>query len=283
MVRINWFVVVLLSVIAAVSSAASPATRTNSSISVSFAPTGPSVRDFGAIGDGKADDTAAIEAAVKAGTGVLYFPKGKYRLARTVRIDLNATGMLSLIGTGGACVIMAGAGPAFHFLGTHDGTGDPGSVRDEIWQRQRLPIITGIEIRGAHAESVGLRLEKTMQATLTNLLIRRCKIGIHLVKRNRNLIIDHCHIYHNTHVGIDFDKVNLHQAIIADSHISYNRVAGIRLLGGQMRNFQIVGNDIEYNYDTKLEGSADILIDMTPEASSFREGTIIGNTIQARP
>ena len=146
-----------------------------------------------------------------------------------------------------------------------------------------MPIITGIEILGAHPESVGLRLEKTMQATLTNLLIRRCKIGIHLPIRNRNLIIDHCHIYHNTDVGIDFDNINLHQAIISNSHISYNRVAGIRLLGGQMRNFQIVGNDIEYNYDSKLEGCADILIDMTPEGSSFREGTIVGNTIQARP
>jgi len=50
-----------------------------------------------------------------------------------------------------------------------------------------------------------------------------------------------------------------------------------------MRNFQIVGNDIEYNHDTALDNSADILIDMTPPQSSFREGTIVGNTIQARP
>jgi hypothetical protein len=77
--------------------------------------------------------------------------------------------------------------------------------------------------------------------------------------------------------------VNLHQAIIADSHISYNPVAGIRLFGGEMRNFQIVGNDIEYNHDTENKGSADILIDMRPQGSSFREGTIVGNTIQARP
>jgi len=116
-----------------------------------------------------------------------------------------------------------------------------------------------------------------------SLLIRRCKVGVHLVRRNRNLIIDHCHIYHNRQVGIDFDHVNLHQAIISDSHISYNPVAGIRLVGGEMRNFQIVGNDIEYNHDVKKEGSADVLIDMRPKGSTFREGTIVGNTIQARP
>ena len=250
---------------------------------VSIVPAGPSVRDFGAKGDGEADDTAAIVAAVKAATGAVCFPEGDYRITRTIRIELDAAGRTSLIGTGSATVIMAGPGPAFHIIGTHEGTGDPGSVRENVWQRQRMPIITGIEILGAHPESVGLRLEKTMQATLTNLLIRRCKIGIHLPIRNRNLIIDHCHIYHNTHVGIDFDHINLHQAIISNSHISYNRVAGIRLLGGQMRNFQIVGNDIEYNYDANLEDCADILIDMTPKGSSFREGTIVGNTIQARP
>ncbi len=242
---------------------------------------GPSVRDFGAKGDGKADDTAAIEAAVKA--GATYFHKGDYRISRTIRIDLDAAGRTSLVGTGGATVIMAGAGPAFHFVGTHEGTGDPKSVLDNVWQRQRLPMITGIEIRGDHPEAIGLRLEKTMQATLTNLLIRRCKIGIHLPSRNRNLIIDHCHIYNNTHIGIEFDNVNLHQAIISNSHISYNRAAGIRLLGGQMRNFQVVGNDIEYNYDPNLIDCADILIDMTPDGSSFREGTIVGNTIQATP
>jgi len=242
-----------------------------------------SVKDYGAIGDGQADDTEAIEAAVRAGAGVVYFPKGDYRLTRPVIVNLNARGKTSLVGDGTACIIMAGAGPAFHFVGTHNGTADPNSVHEQVWQRQRMPIITGIEILGAHTESVGLRLEKTMQATLTNLLIRRCKIGIHLVGRNRNLIIDHCHIYHNRNVGIDFDHVNLHQAIIADSHVSYNSAAGIRLLGGEMRNFQIVGNDIEYNYDTERKDSADILIDMRQKDSSFREGTIVGNTIQARP
>ncbi|MFQ6036740.1 MAG: right-handed parallel beta-helix repeat-containing protein [Sedimentisphaerales bacterium] len=242
-----------------------------------------SVRDYGAVGDGQADDTAAIEATVRAGEGVVYFPKGNYRLTRPVVVDLNACNKISLIGNGTACIIMAGAGPAFHFIGTHEGTANPDSVREQVWKRQRMPIITGLEILGAHPESVGLRLEKTMQATLTNLLIRRCQIAVHLVRRNRNLIIDHCQIYQNRQVGIDFDHVNLHQAIIADSHISYNPVAGIRLLGGEMRNFQIVGNDIEYNYDVDKEGSADILIDMRPKDSSFREGTIVGNTIQARP
>jgi hypothetical protein len=242
-----------------------------------------SVKDFGAISDGKVDDTLAIEKAVSAGDGLVYLPKGRYRVTRTIRIDLDLLDRLSIVGTGSACVIMAGAGPAFNFVGTHEGSADPASFGENVWLRQRMPIITGIEILGAHPDAVGLRLEKTMQATLTNLLIRRCKTGVHLVGRNRNLLVDHCHIYHNTRIGVDFDHVNLHQVIISDSHISYNSVAGIRLVGGEMRNFQIVGNDIEYNHDPNVEGSADVLIDMTPAGSSFREGTIVGNTIQAKP
>jgi parallel beta-helix repeat protein len=233
------------------------------------------------VGDGLAEDTEAVQRAVDAAEGLVYFPKGSYRLTRPVIVDLASRGNTSLVGDGVARVIMAGPGPAFHFVGTHDGTADPGDFRDSVWDRERLPLVTGLEIRGAHPESIGVRLEKTMQATLTNLLIRRCKAGVHLEKRNRNLIIAHCHIYHNLEVGILFDRVDLHQAIIADSHISYNSVAGILLVGGNMRNFQIVANDIEYNHDEQREGSADILIDMRSEDASFREGTIVGNTIQA--
>lgn len=242
-----------------------------------------SVVAHGARGDGTTDDTAAIQQAVNAGQGCVHFPKGRYRLTKPVIIDLDRCGPTSLIGDGSATVLMEGEGPAFHLRGTHGGTAGPSTVRENVWESQRMPAVSGMEIRGMHPEAIGVCLQGTMQAVLSHLLVRRCRIGIQCVERNRNVIISACHLYHNLAIGIDFDHVNLHQAIIADSHISYNAQAGIRLLGGNMRNFQIVGNDIEYNYDTEQEGCADVLIDMRPEGSSFREGTIVGNTIQARP
>lgn len=39
------------------------------------------VKEFGAIGDGNADDTAAIDAAAETGK-VVYFPPGTYRVTR---------------------------------------------------------------------------------------------------------------------------------------------------------------------------------------------------------
>lgn len=242
-----------------------------------------SVREHGARGDGKTDDTAAFESAVKSGAGQVWLPRGDYRITRPIVIPLNETGNTSILGDGSARLLMDGAGPALHLVGTHEATADPSGMRDRVWNRERLPLVSGFEIRGERAEADGLRLEGTVQATVTAMLIRRCRHGIHLVKRNRNTIISHCHVYHNRETGIFFDRVNLHQANISDNHISYNPRAGILIVGGDMRNFQIAGNDIEYNHDEKREGSADVMVDNREEGTSFREGTIVGNTIQARP
>ena len=260
--------------------AAAPSVQNLAGISLDTIANG-SVKNYGAIGDGISNDTAAIKAAIEASKGIIYFPKGDYLITHTIVVDLSKHGRTALVGSGAARIIMSGPGPAFHLRGTLKGTSSPPTIGDEVWEQQRLPIITGLEICGTHEASIGLCIEKTMQTTLTNLLIRRCKIGVQLVQRNRNLIIDHCHIYHNRQVGIDFNNVNLHQAIISNSHISFNSTAGIRLTGGEIRNLQIVGNDIEYNHNMKQKNSADILIDMTHENSTFREGTIVGNTIQA--
>ena len=48
-----------------------------------------SVRDFGARGDGKSDDTQAIGHAIQKGDGVLHFPRGDYLISRTLQIPLQ--------------------------------------------------------------------------------------------------------------------------------------------------------------------------------------------------
>ena len=87
----------------------------------------------------------------------------------------------------------------------------------------------------------GIELIETMQAVFEGVLIRRVRHGIRLHKRNRNVLISHCHLYFNTGVGIFLDRVNLHQINIAGSHISYNRLGGIRIEGSEVRNLQITG------------------------------------------
>ncbi|MCA9075788.1 MAG: right-handed parallel beta-helix repeat-containing protein [Planctomycetaceae bacterium] len=244
------------------------------------------VRHFGASGDGETDDTDAIRHALSDGDGVLDFPPGTYRITQTIEVPLADVGPCGIDGSSGAArILMTGAGPAFRLVGTHGGTGDPHSVKGNVYPVQRLPTVKNIEIEGAHAEADGIELVKTMQSVFEGILIRRCRHGIHLVERNRNVLISHCHLYHNTGAGVYLDGVNLHQINIAGSHISYNRLGGIRIERSEIRNLQITGNDIEYNnhasHETEPEPTAEIYVDVSEPGASVCEVTIASNTIQA--
>ncbi len=245
------------------------------------------VRDFGAVGDGKTDDTDAIQHAIDEGIGRVEFPRGDFLITRPLLVDLEKTGRTGIDGSGGAAkIVMAGAGPAISLKGTHAKTADPGGFRPEEWKNERMPIVRDIEIEGRHAQADGIRIVGVMQPTLAGVLIREVHTAVHITSRARNLIIDGCHFYHNTGIGVHLDNVDLHQSIVADSHISYCRLGGIRIENSEIRNLQITGNDIEYNNnashgvaDGDDEPTAEIYIDVG--AGSVREGTIASNTIQA--
>lgn len=245
-----------------------------------------SVRDFGAAGDGVRDDADAIEHALAAGDGLVVFPRGDYSIGRTIRVDLAARQRTAIDGSGGtARILMDGPGPALFFSGTHAGTADPRTVSAGVAAGERMPTVSGIEIVGRHPLADGIRLEGVFQPTITGVLLRSLRHGIHLTSRCRNVLVSHCHVYRNTGVGIYLDQCDLHQIVIASNHLSYCRLGGIRIEGGNVRNLQITGNDIEYNTNASLEvpagdePSAEIFIDC--RAGSIREGTIASNTIQA--
>ncbi|HDP33971.1 MAG TPA: hypothetical protein ENN29_02555 [Candidatus Hydrogenedentes bacterium] len=239
------------------------------------------VNDFGATGDGETDDTAALQKAADAGLP-LVFDSGTYRITATIVISLERKGYMGVTGAAGATrIVMEGAGPALRVVGTHDGTANPAFVKPGVWERERFPVISDLEVLGAHEEAEGIRLEGTMQCTVTRVLIRNCMHGIRLVKRNRNVIISDCHLYENHSTGIFLDAVNLHQTNIIGNHISYGGDAGILVRNGEVRNIQITGNDIEYNYQNGAPDAVDVLFDT--REGTLREFTITGNTIQAVP
>lgn len=245
------------------------------------------VRSYGALGDGQADDTPALRHALDKGDGLLEFPPGDYRLTSTLAIDLAQSRRFALRGSGGtARLIMDAPGPALALEGSHARSADPAGFTPAVWDRERMPTIADIEIVGRHPEADGIRIAGVMQPTLSGVLIRTVRTGIHLTRRARNVLITGCHLYHLTGVGIHLDRVNLHQINITGSHISYCRLGGIRIEGSEIRNLQITGNDIEYNNNRShsvpgadAEPTAEIFIDVG--AGSVREGTIASNTIQA--
>ena len=246
------------------------------------------VTSFGASGDGASDDTDAILHAIADGDGVLEFPRGTYRITRTIEIDLAAHGSLGIVGSHGtARLVMAAAGPALRIVGHHQGTAVPESRTPRTRVAERLPTVSALEIVGEHAEADGIELVETMQATFDRLLLTGLRHGVVLRVRNRNFLLSACHIYDNTGVGVFFDRCDLHQAILSANHISYNREAGVKALGGDLHNLQITGNDIEYNYDRRVDaadrltGSADVWFDAVEGTAS--EITIASNTIQSVP
>lgn len=240
----------------------------------------PTVRDFGAVGDGVADDTGAIQRAVDEGPGDIRFPRGVYRITKPVVVDLDRVGPTALVGSGTARIVMAGPGPAFKLVGTHGGTADPPSVLPNVWERQRMPTVDGLEIIGDHPEADGIEATGTMQIVLTRLNVRGVRHGIHLVERNRNVIVSDCHLYENRGVGLFLDDVNLHQTNVTGSHVSYNAGGGIVVRAGNVRNLQVTGCDLEANMTPDGPPTANVLIDCTDGAAGTAEVAITGCTIQ---
>jgi len=238
------------------------------------------VRDFGAVGDGKADDTAAIQKAVDRGEGGIVFPKGTYKLSQTVTINLDQVGFTSLTSDGTAKVVMAGSGPAFHFVGTHEGSADPASLKPNVFEKQRMPLVRGLEITADKdaKEADGIEATGTMALTITEANIHDLRHAVHLTTRNRNIIISNSHLYHNSGCGVFYDHVNLHQSNIVGCHISYNAGGGVVTRGGEVRNVQIGTCDIESNMSPSAPPAANVLIDNT--GGSTDEVTILGCTLQ---
>ncbi len=236
------------------------------------------VRDHGAKGDGTTDDWQAIQNAVNADNGTVLFPKGTYRVTKTVTINLNKAGFTALRGDGTARVVMAGDGPAFKFVGTHAGTAEPKSVQLPVWASERMPTVEGIEIVGDHANADGIEASGTMQLTITRVLIRKCRHGVHLTGRNRNVLIANSHVYENRGIGVFMDAVNLHQINVTGCHVSYCDGGGIVCKGGEVRNLQITGCDIESNHGKDGPATANVLIDST--GGSHAEVAVTGCTVQ---
>ncbi len=237
------------------------------------------VLDFGAKGDGQADDAAAIQELIDAKCGSIRFPAGTYRITKPLIVALGRGGYTSFVADGTARLVMDGPGPAIRFIGTHTtGSADPNQVKPEVWEGQRMPVVEGLAIVGNHAEADGIEALGTFQLTLRGVHIRKCRHGVHLVQRNRNILIDGCHIYENSGIGVFYDHVNLHQSNISASHISYCRQGGVVVRGGDVRNIHISGCDIEANQAKDGPPAANVLLDC--DDGSVAEVAITGCTIQ---
>ena len=229
-------------------------------------------------GDGTTDNTELIR-AILGRDRAIHFPRGTFRITEPIVIDLASDGATAITADGNATLLMDGPGPAFRFVGTHlEGTAAPKSFKPGVRDRERTPTVSGLEIVGKHPEADAIEAEGTFQLTLDRVTIRECRHGVRLVKRNRNVLITACHIYNNGGIGVFLDHVNLHQINVAGSHVSYCKRGGIVSVGGEVRNLQVSGCDVEGNMAPDQKPTANILLDST--GGSIAEVAITGCTIQ---
>jgi len=232
------------------------------------------------------DSTAKLQAMIDDNDGNLKLGnQNTYRITKPLIFDLAKHHAVKATSEGGATIIMDGPGPAIRLQGSHEGTAGPKTFKAATWN-ENMPIVSGIEILGNHPAADGVELFQTVGAIVNKVTVRWARHGIHLVTRNRNVLISDCHLYENQGIGIHLDDVNLHQINVANSHISYNRQGGIVVRDGNVRNLQVSGCDIEANMpgDETPTKTANILIDVSgsPEtrAKSIAEISITGCTIQ---
>ncbi|MDF1860909.1 MAG: right-handed parallel beta-helix repeat-containing protein [Verrucomicrobiales bacterium] len=231
------------------------------------------------------DQTEALQKQINE-TGSLLLPAGTHRITKPLVFPLSQKRSTAVRpGAGAVTLIMDGPGPAIRIIGSHKGTASPKSFEAATWN-ENMPIIEGIDIVGNHPQANGIELFQTVGAIVNKVSVRWCHHGIHLVERNRNVVISDVHLYENSGIGLYLDDLSLHQINVSNSHISYNRTGGIVVRDGNVRNLQITGCDIEGNMpaDDTHTNAANIMIDVSASpgdrSKSVAEVAITGCTIQ---
>jgi hypothetical protein len=131
-----------------------------------------SVKDFGAVGDGVADDTAAIQLAINAaqlaGGGTVFFPAGSYKVSATLLINQPGVYLLGA-GMWNTNITRSGDyGDTILFTG-NDATG---AVISKAGISNLTIKSTGLTTSGAH-----IKMNGVTRADLSNLFLENGFIG----------------------------------------------------------------------------------------------------------
>lgn len=151
------------------------------------------VKDFGAIGDGTTDDTAALQAAIDAArNNKLILSKGVYKITSPLVIDTSYNYIVEGVGRNpdaNTCSVIynAGTGNAITMVST--GT-------------DNLIYLKDFAVRGTMSSASGIEATQTSQLTLENLWVT--SNGFHGVKLNKcyNSKVKDCVIAQNGQHGL---------------------------------------------------------------------------------
>jgi hypothetical protein len=204
-----------------------------------------SVTDYGAVGDGTTDDTAAIQAAIDACAAyeTLYFPLGAYKITSSLVVAAN----IRLLGTGG--YLAAGATPSASAIVMH--TNNTTAISQT--NHPGMLTIEGIHIvNAASASSGGNGIHALGSIILTHVYIDGFYDGIYvdgLTGDPYNVFINKTDVHACTRIGLYLDgKVNNFHL---DGFNAFSNQQGIYISGG-VYGGSIAHGDFEGNTSTGI-------------------------------
>lgn len=213
-----------------------------------------SVKDFGAVGNGTANDTTAVQAALTAALAqgrALYIPGGTYKITSGLSIDFaSSTGAddlrLSVFGDGSASSVLYFTAASGALLTIQGGTG--GGVEANI-------KLADLYLKGASNVGTGLLIDNIAGLYLDNLRIRYFQYGIDATDwLSSNLL--NCEIrWNKRNLRAQYTNFSRPNALNCyGTRIGNSYEYGVHIIGGS--NFNFFGGTIEGNgMDTGVAAS----------------------------
>ena len=178
-----------------------------------------SVKDFGAVGDGVTDDTAAIQAAIVASENV-NFPKGNYLIS----VSLLLTANTRITADGAILIASAGFSAGSYTFKSMITDGEDVAVENVS--------IDGLVFNGSSVASiVGVHTLNSANQSFTNLEMYNLNAPLLLRGDNlvpTNLLVQHCEIY-DCVTGISVSGLHRDQILVKDNFVHRIDGSGIAL------------------------------------------------------
>ncbi|MGZ5029066.1 MAG: glycosyl hydrolase family 28-related protein [Methylobacter sp.] len=246
-----------------------------------------SVKDFGAVGDGAADDTAAIQAAINSATSgmTVFFPAGFYKITAT--INLPNTYILRLVGQGMyASRIYATASMSKIFTTNAAVIYDTFEIKDLgflcnslagsafVCEQLIHSLIDRVLVTGA--TSTAIRINNGYNNTIQNCIFTGNAGNALDISgaNNNNINVRQNQIYSNTGYGIiAADGLNIN---IVGNGIETNTLAGI--IAYDVKALNIEGNYFERNSATGVAFSAPEVLTVKADIFILSGGKVLTYT-----